>query len=370
MNAGPDQRGPGRADDRQCGLRGDIAETRLGFVEGGLPRLGPEGGGSKGQKLKLPLQTVEAGSGFGQDPAGLASRLRWDAAGQQGAAMGGGPNGERQSHRHPRNHERRPRPPTPWQEQHHGGGRQDDGRNQSRRRGTKPLARQQRQEGGGRQPPAGTRKDAQMTHPWRLKEMTPAEARDRLRATGRILLPSGTMELRGPHLPLGCDTIILDRLADDLSSRTGIPRAPTVEFGVHSRQDEAGPGTASLSRKTLHRVMNELIAAWEEDGGVGEFLVLTAHAVEAHQEALSTIRARGLVRVVDIFGFDFSGLLEVSGGPLHGGELDTSLLLHLRPDLVRTTAATTRLRASAEKGKRLYDYVLQQIAQRWLLREP
>ena len=209
-----------------------------------------------------------------------------------------------------------------------------------------------------------------MAHPWRLKEMTPAETRDRLRTTGRLLIPAGTLELRGPHLPLGCDTLILERLADDLSARTGIPRSPAIEFGVHARQDEVGPGTASLRRKTLHRVMNELIAGWEEDAGVGEFIILTAHAVEGHQEALSTIRAVGVVRVVDIFGFDFSGILEVPGGPVHGGELDTSLLLHLRPDLLRAPAALTRIAASAEKGKRLYDYILQQIAQRWLLREP
>lgn len=199
--------------------------------------------------------------------------------------------------------------------------------------------------------------------------MTPAEARERLRATGRLLIPSGTLELRGDHLPLGSDTIILDRLADDLSSRTGIPRTPTIEFGVHASRDEAGPGTAALSRKTLHRVMNELIAGWEEDGGVGEFIVLTAQAVEAHQEALSTIRSRAVVRVVDIFGFDFSGLLEHPAGPLHGGELDTSLVLHLRPDLLPNRTNLTRTGASAEKGKRLYEHILQQIAQRWLLPE-
>ena len=209
-----------------------------------------------------------------------------------------------------------------------------------------------------------------MSHPWRLKEMTPAEARDRLRATGRLLIPAGTLELRGAHLPLGCDTLILERLADDLSARTGIPRSPSIEFGVHSRRDDVGPGTASLRRKTLHRVMNELIASWEGDAGVGEFIILTAHAAEAHQEALSTIRALGVIRVVDIFGFDFSGILKVPDGPVHGGELDTSLLLHLRPDLLRLPAALTRIDASAEKGKRLYEYILQQIAQRWLLRDP
>ena len=39
--------------------------------------------------------------------------------------------------------------------------------------------------------------------------------------------------------------------------------------------------------------------------GVRERLALTAHAAEAHLEALTTVRAMGIVRVVDILGFDF-----------------------------------------------------------------
>jgi creatinine amidohydrolase len=202
-----------------------------------------------------------------------------------------------------------------------------------------------------------------MTHPWRLKEMTPADARDRLRQTGRLIVPAGTLELRGAHLPLGCDTLILERLADDLSARTGVPRAPAIEFGVHATGDESGPGAAALSRKTLHRVMNELIAAWEEGAGVREVIVLTAHAADAHQEALSTIRAVGEVRVVDIFGFDFGGLLDRPDDQLHGGELDTSLILFLHPGLLKDAAAIARLHATSDKGRLLHDFMLARIAE-------
>ena len=50
------------------------------------------------------------------------------------------------------------------------------------------------------------------------------------------------------------------------------------------------PGGAALRRRTLHRVMNELIESWEEGAGVREFVILTAQASDAHLEALSTIR--------------------------------------------------------------------------------
>ncbi|MEP7105891.1 MAG: creatininase family protein, partial [Chloroflexota bacterium] len=95
-----------------------------------------------------------------------------------------------------------------------------------------------------------------MARPLRLKEMTPAQAAEALKSTAWLLVPAGTVEARGPHLPLGCDTVILERLADDLSASTGIPRAPAIEYGVHATKDDPAPGTAALSRKTLHRAMN------------------------------------------------------------------------------------------------------------------
>jgi creatinine amidohydrolase len=208
-----------------------------------------------------------------------------------------------------------------------------------------------------------------MTRPVRLAELTPDQARERLHNAGRLLIPAGTLEFRGPHLPLGSDTMLLERLADDLSLRTGVPRTPALPVGVHSRRDESTPGVAALTRKTLHRVMNELIASWEEGAGVRESIVLTAHAAEAHVEALSTIRALGTVRVVDILGFDFTAFLDHPRGDIHGGELDTSLLLYVAPDLVRDAEAVARLGASGEKGARILDYILEQVEARWL-RQP
>lgn len=169
--------------------------------------------------------------------------------------------------------------------------------------------------------------------------MTPGALRERLLERPALIVPVGTTEQHGPHLPLGCDTIIVERIADDLSARFGIPRAPAVEFGVHA-PTRSLPGGAALRRKTLHRVMNELIGSWEEGAGVREFLVLTAQANDAHQEALSTIRTTtARVTVVDVFALDFGTLLEQPESPVHGGELDTSLMLFLAPDLVRMELA-------------------------------
>ena len=115
--------------------------------------------------------------------------------------------------------------------------------------------------------------------PWRMKEMTPTAIGELLARRATLIVPVGTTEQHGPHLPLGCDTIIVEHLADDLSAAFTVLRAPTVEFGVH-KVARPLPGGAALRHRTLHRVMNELIESWEDGAGVREFVILTAQASE------------------------------------------------------------------------------------------
>jgi creatinine amidohydrolase len=231
--------------------------------------------------------------------------------------------------------------------------------------------------------------------PLHLSALTPDAVRAALARDSRLLVPVGTCEQHGPHLPLGCDTLIVERLADDLSAGFGILRAPTVPYGVNTVTKRPFPGNATIRRKTLHRFMNDLLGSWEQCG-LDAFIILTAHGHDPHQEALSTLLTRrARVFTVDIFALDFTGYLEDPTGPTHGGELDTSLMLHLAPELVRmdlaqdfllTERQVARYRrravgavpalspgsmgrptlASAEKGARLYKMIHDRIATRVL----
>jgi creatinine amidohydrolase len=234
--------------------------------------------------------------------------------------------------------------------------------------------------------------------PQRLKEMTPEEVARTLERDPRLLVPVGTCEQHGPHLPFGCDTIVVERLTDDLSAELQILRAPTVEYGVNTSHERPFPGNATLRRKTLLRTLNDLTEAWEE-GGVREFVLLTAHGYEGHQEALSTVITKvARVQVVDIYSAAFPGLAESQHEVLHGDEIDTSLLLYIAPELVHmdraqdyimSASASRRFRrsnlrvtgespgsigkptlASAEKGKAIYKRIKQLVRDHVLLAPP
>ena len=175
--------------------------------------------------------------------------------------------------------------------------------------------------------------------PRRVKEMRPTEVARCVEADPRLIVPVGTCEQHGPHMPLGCDTMIVERLADELSAEFGILRAPTLEYGVNVITALAFAGNAAVRRKTLHRMLNDLIDSWEATG-IREFILLTAHEHDPHLEAMSTVITSGArVRVVDIFALDFSDLLEGQQEPMHGDEVDTSIMLHLAPELVDMSLA-------------------------------
>jgi len=175
--------------------------------------------------------------------------------------------------------------------------------------------------------------------PRRIKEMRPDDIRSTIGADPRLIIPVGACEQHGKHLPLGTDTLIVEHLADDLSAEFGICVAPTLEYGVNVATERGFPGNASLRKKTLHRMLNDLLDTWESTG-VMEFILLTAHEHDPHQEALATvITTKARVRVVDVFAIDFRELLEGQSEPMHGDEVDTSLMLYLAPNLVRMDLA-------------------------------
>jgi len=221
-----------------------------------------------------------------------------------------------------------------------------------------------------------------------LHHMNSDEVATILRRDPRILVPVGALDQHGPHLPLGANTMIAQRVAESLSSSLRILVAPTLPYGIPHPDSDTHSGTAGFRRKTFHRAVNELLASWDGHG-VTELVVITAQRHEPHLEALLTaLTPRASTTVVDLMTLDVAEVLEGDPREERGGELETSLILHLAPDLVRTDRIAdfnppkeslrkylqgrvgTPLpefrgsvghpsRASAEKGRKVYERYLQ-----------
>src|SRR5579862_9794040 len=74
----------------------------------------------------------------------------------------------------------------------------------------------------------GSRGRSEMATPLRLKSLHPERVAAIMAADPRLILPVGTCDRHASHLTIGCDTVLVDRLADDLSAEFAILRAPTV----------------------------------------------------------------------------------------------------------------------------------------------
>jgi mycofactocin precursor peptide peptidase len=142
-----------------------------------------------------------------------------------------------------------------------------------------------------------------------------------------LLVPVGSLEQHGPHLPLDTDTRIAVAVARAAAERLGPDTtvAPAVAFGA-SGEHETFPGTVSIGTEALRTVLVELgrsAGRW-----VRRTVFVNGHGgnLDAVRAATLLLRAEG--RDVHAFGCG------VPGADAHAGRTETSILLVIAPDLV------------------------------------
>lgn len=144
-----------------------------------------------------------------------------------------------------------------------------------------------------------------------------------------VLVPVGSLEQHGPHLPLDTDTRIACAVAERLDGG-GWFSAPPVAFGA-SGEHETFPGTVSIGSQVLHDVLVELgrsACRW-----AGKIMFVNGHGGNhgALCSAVALLRREGRDTAW--------AHCAVPGGDAHAGRTETSLLLALAPDTVRMDLA-------------------------------
>ncbi|WP_255169152.1 creatininase family protein [Natrononativus amylolyticus] len=153
--------------------------------------------------------------------------------------------------------------------------------------------------------------------------------------TELAVLPVGSTEQHGPHAPLGTDTLAATAVAD-----AGVDRfdgevvvAPTVPIGV-AEEHRQFPGTMWVSPETFRRYVRESVDSLASHG-FDRVVLANGHGgnVDALREVAGTITRHDDAYAVSFTWFEAVG--DHSSDMGHGGPLETALMRHVHPDLVR-----------------------------------
>jgi creatinine amidohydrolase len=225
-----------------------------------------------------------------------------------------------------------------------------------------------------------------------IEEMTMTEFEEGLKRTQTVLIPFGSVEEHGPHLPLSTDTIEAYEVCKKASLQIPLFVAPTIPYG-NCRSTACHPGTISISTNTLKSLFRDIVISLRGHG-LHNFIALSGHAGGAHcmalQEAGEGLIAEfaditlAVVTELDLARQEGASLIETRGDS-HAGEIETSRILHSHSHLVKGCAPAEFPRfpagilvrnkrqywpggvwgdpgkASAEKGARLEELVVRKL---------
>ncbi len=170
-----------------------------------------------------------------------------------------------------------------------------------------------------------------------LEEMSWAEIEKGFEQTRTVILPVGATEEHGPHLPTFTDTIQALEVAKAAALKHDVFLAPPLHYGV-CRSTRGFPGTITVGHDALRAYAKDLLLSFS-DSGFEKVLILTGHAGGLHMAALEeacqmAVEERDFrVSLVSLFDLIDFKTVETPGDG-HAGEVETSLMMVIRKDLV------------------------------------
>ncbi|MBW2123008.1 MAG: creatininase family protein, partial [Deltaproteobacteria bacterium] len=179
-----------------------------------------------------------------------------------------------------------------------------------------------------------------------MEEMTMEDFERAVKRTQTVLIPVGSLEEHGGHLPLATDTVEAYELARRAAEVVDVFVSPPLPYGV-LRSTRDHPGSVGISAGTLRAVVRDIVHSLYRQG-LRRFILVSGHAGTIHIGALREI-GESLVEEIDglvLAVLSIFDLVAEGGVPewietendFHAGELETSAMLAVRPHLVKGTS--------------------------------
>ncbi|MGQ9469567.1 MAG: creatininase family protein [Nitrososphaerales archaeon] len=236
-----------------------------------------------------------------------------------------------------------------------------------------------------------------------LPDLTWQEVDELKRRTDKILIPIGSLEQHGHHLPLSTDTIIAFEVAKRVAERLDVALAPPINLGFSIEHMDFS-GTVSLEPLTLISLLKSLCSSLEKHG-FKKIFIINGHGGNRAtiESAIQFIKNESNI---SLYSFTLLSMVqkifnEIRESPKdelgHADEIETSLMLAISPEKVKMDKCVdeppklkpyltfeaskkevafawrtkeisesgvigTPSKASEEKGRLMLDYLIDKIA--------
>ncbi|WP_027346392.1 creatininase family protein [Hamadaea tsunoensis] len=160
------------------------------------------------------------------------------------------------------------------------------------------------------------------------------------------ILPIGSFEQHGDHLPLSTDTLVACSISSAIAARySGVLLLPPITIAC-SHEHAGWPGTVSISATTLHNMIMDIFSSLRSSG-IERLAIVNGHGGNyVLSNVVQELTISGPCAALYPGRDDWSasrvaaGLSTDAHDDMHAGEIETSLLLHIDPQLVRPSYTT------------------------------
>ena len=174
----------------------------------------------------------------------------------------------------------------------------------------------------------------------KLYELTWKQAAKAFQETSTAIIPTGSNEQHGPHLPVGTDWIVANEIATRLSEKTKAVVLPVVPYG-YAEYHMDFPGTIYLDKETLRIILMDICRSLNK-WGISRILFVNGHG--GNMDTLHTVGMKirkkyGMLTAAAQWWEMLPPRISGQISEAHGGPIETAIVRAINPKIVDMAAA-------------------------------